>query len=117
MKHRWHLLFLKIVTIATLVGISFVFVSSLSGKTANAASISHSHGVIHAETTVNNHLKLVSSTIIPAPTNIKLYRPAPPPGDCITLWGAADSVGKFGSVASYNVKANLWNTCGTALKA
>jgi len=105
----------RMLFILLLVGISFVSISALSGKTAHAASTTHSRGLIRAETTVNNHQKLVSSKVAHTPPSVTSRVP-PPPADCITLWGGASNIQKFGVVASYNVKVNLWNTCGSALK-
>lgn len=99
-----------------LLGTSLVSISALSGQTAYAASTSQLHSTIRAETTLHNHQKLVSSTVVPAPASVKPNSVVPPETDCLTMWGEASSVQKFGSVANYNVQANLWNTCGAAIQ-
>ena len=97
--------------IVTLFSISTSAFASGTNKASYARTQKQIHSLTIVKTLLGGNKLFISSKVVPGPKSIP-----PPPNDCITLWGAASNIQKSGVIASYNVKANLWNTCGVSLK-
>ncbi len=97
--------------IVVLFSVSTSAFASGTNKASSARTQEQTHSLTTAKTLLADNQLFISSKVVSGPKHFP-----PPPTDCITLWGGASNIQKFGVVASYNVRANLWNTCGVSLK-
>ncbi len=107
---------LPCIIIVALFSISTSAFASGTNKASSARTQKQIHSLTTAKTLLDGNQQFVSSKVVSGPKRIQPHYIPPPPTDCITLWGTASNIQKVGIIASYNVKANLWNTCPASLK-